>query len=182
MPVGLIDNAWGGSAAEAWVRRDIAREGSALQDADGSDRQARKPTLQSEKAKADYEAALAKWKADARKREGRRSKAAPPRSRNRRSSGSAGNARPGNIFAGVRAPDARLRHQGRDLVSGRKQRRPRLRIRASSFPFMIEQWRKEWKQGDFPFYWVQLADFIAGEAEPGDSDWAELREVADQDA
>ena len=24
VPVGLIDNAWGGSAAEAWVRREIA--------------------------------------------------------------------------------------------------------------------------------------------------------------
>ena len=34
------------------------------------------------------------------------------------------------------------------------------------FPFMIEQWRKEWKQGDFPFYWVQLADFMPETAEP----------------
>ena len=48
---------------------------------------------------------------------------------------------------------------------------------AHLFPFMIEQWRKEWKQGDFPFYWVQLADFMAEKPEPGDSDWAELREA-----
>jgi sialate O-acetylesterase len=41
---------------------------------------------------------------------------------------------------------------------------------------MIEHWRKEWKQGDFPFYWVQLADFKPEKTEPGDSDWAELRE------
>ena len=26
VPVGLIDNAWGGSAAEAWVRRDVLEE------------------------------------------------------------------------------------------------------------------------------------------------------------
>jgi sialate O-acetylesterase len=31
---------------------------------------------------------------------------------------------------------------------------------ADLFPFLIEQWRKEWNQGDFPFYWVQLADFM----------------------
>ena len=45
------------------------------------------------------------------------------------------------------------------------------------FPFMIEHWRKEWQQGDFPFYWVQLADFKAYQPEPIDSDWAELREA-----
>jgi sialate O-acetylesterase len=45
------------------------------------------------------------------------------------------------------------------------------------FPLMIDNWRKEWKQGDFPFYWVQLADFQAEKAEPSESDWAELREA-----
>jgi sialate O-acetylesterase len=45
------------------------------------------------------------------------------------------------------------------------------------FPLMIETWREDWKQGDFPFYWVQLADFMAEKPEPGDSAWAELREA-----
>jgi sialate O-acetylesterase len=45
------------------------------------------------------------------------------------------------------------------------------------FPFMIEQWRKEWAQGDFSFYWVQLADYMAEKPEPGESNWAELRET-----
>ena len=45
------------------------------------------------------------------------------------------------------------------------------------FPLMIETWRKDWGQGDFPFYWVQLADFMAEKPEPGDSAWAELREA-----
>ena len=48
---------------------------------------------------------------------------------------------------------------------------------ADLFPFLIEQWRKEWNQGDFSFYWVQLADFKAEKPLPGDSDWAELRET-----
>jgi sialate O-acetylesterase len=42
---------------------------------------------------------------------------------------------------------------------------------------MIRHWRDEWKQGDFPFYWVQLADFRDETDKPGDSDWAELREA-----
>lgn len=42
---------------------------------------------------------------------------------------------------------------------------------------MIQTWRDRWGQGDFPFYWVQLADFRAETDVPGDSDWAELREA-----
>jgi sialate O-acetylesterase len=42
---------------------------------------------------------------------------------------------------------------------------------------MIKNWRDEWAQGDFPFYWVQLADFMAEKPEPADSAWAELREA-----
>ena len=42
--------------------------------------------------------------------------------------------------------------------------------------FSSKQWRKEWNQGDFPFYWVQLADFMQEKPEPGESAWAELRE------
>ncbi len=45
------------------------------------------------------------------------------------------------------------------------------------FPLMIQDWRKQWGQGDFPFIWVQLANFKQPKEEPGDSDWAELREA-----
>ena len=39
---------------------------------------------------------------------------------------------------------------------------------------MIRNWRDDWGQGDFPFYFVQLANFMAVKNEPGDSAWAEL--------
>jgi sialate O-acetylesterase len=47
-----------------------------------------------------------------------------------------------------------------------------------AFPLMIQDWRSHWKQGDFPFYFVQLASFNAnhGTSEHGSS-WAELREA-----
>ena len=47
-----------------------------------------------------------------------------------------------------------------------------------AFPLMIQDWRNHWKQGDFPFYFVQLASFNAnhGTSEHGSS-WAELREA-----
>src|SRR5712692_7990637 len=42
---------------------------------------------------------------------------------------------------------------------------------------MIKNWRTDWKQGDFPFLIVQLAPFMKIEAEPNESQWAELREA-----
>lgn len=45
------------------------------------------------------------------------------------------------------------------------------------FPTMIRDWRVAWAQGNFPFYFVQLANWHAAPANPGESDWAELREA-----
>ena len=47
------------------------------------------------------------------------------------------------------------------------------------FPLMIQDWRNRWGQGDFPFLFVQLANFRAAKEKPGESDWAELREAQD---
>ena len=44
------------------------------------------------------------------------------------------------------------------------------------FPAMIQDWRQQWGQGDFPFLFVQLPNFGKRASEPGDSYWAELRE------
>jgi sialate O-acetylesterase len=44
-------------------------------------------------------------------------------------------------------------------------------------PVMIECWRQEWNQGDFPFLIVQLANFRKPNDKPVDSSWAELREA-----
>ena len=47
----------------------------------------------------------------------------------------------------------------------------------TAFPLLITDWRKQWNQGDFPFYFCQLANFMPKKAEAGDSAWAELREA-----
>lgn len=44
------------------------------------------------------------------------------------------------------------------------------------FTGMIEDWRRGWGLGDFPFLFVQLANFMAPVAEPAESSWALLRE------
>jgi sialate O-acetylesterase len=45
------------------------------------------------------------------------------------------------------------------------------------FPTMINDWRANWGQGDFPFLFVQLANFQKVQPQPRDDDWAELREA-----
>jgi sialate O-acetylesterase len=46
----------------------------------------------------------------------------------------------------------------------------------TSFPLLIEDWRQHWQQGDFPFYFCQLANYRTKTDQPGESVWADLRE------
>lgn len=173
VPVGLIDNAWGGSAAEAWIRRDVL-------DADSRfatlSEQWKKTEAEYDyaKIKADHEAKLEEWKkaAEAAKAEGRPAPGRPwpPQDLMK------GNHRPGNIYAGVLHPTIGYGIKGVIWYQGESNAGRAWEYR-ELFPAMITHWRKEWKQGDFPFYWVQLADYMAEKPEPGESAWAELREA-----
>ena len=45
------------------------------------------------------------------------------------------------------------------------------------FPALINDWRKQFNQGDLPFLYVQLANYMQESKTPGESDWAELRDA-----
>ena len=45
------------------------------------------------------------------------------------------------------------------------------------FPMLIKDWRQRWGQGNLPFLYVQLANYMKTEALPSESEWAELREA-----
>ena len=170
VPVGLINNAWGGSAAEAWVRRETLEKDPRFQ-ALMERTVKREAQLQSAKGKADFLAATAKWKAASEKAKAEK-KTVPPAPRD----WLVDNSRPGNIYAGMVHPTLGYGMKGVIWYQGESNAGTAYE-HATLFPFLIEQWRKEWGQGDFSFYWVQLADFRAEKAAPGESDWAELRET-----
>lgn len=44
------------------------------------------------------------------------------------------------------------------------------------FPALIKDWRNRW-DCEFPFYWVQLANFMAPARQPSESHWANLRDA-----
>jgi sialate O-acetylesterase len=48
---------------------------------------------------------------------------------------------------------------------------------AELMKLMITNWRDDWKQGDFPFLFVQLAPYMAISKDPTDTAWARLREA-----
>jgi sialate O-acetylesterase len=163
IPIGLIDDAWGGSACEAWVRRDLLEKDEKYQPLIARWEQTEK-TYDAAKAKASYDEAVAKAKAAG--------KAAP------RAAGNplTGNARPGNIYNGVLKPTIGYGIRGVIWYQGETNAGRAYQYR-DLFPLMIKSWRDEWNIGDFSFYWVQLADFMAEKSEPGESSWAELREA-----
>ncbi|MFK7736079.1 MAG: sialate O-acetylesterase [Pirellulaceae bacterium] len=158
VPIGLVNDAWGGSAADAWINRDLL-------DAD----EAYKPTLDRWKGmETQYEKLAAKSEGDLTEAE---KKQLQGLKRNMN-----GNQRPANIYNGVLKSHLGYGIKGAIWYQGESNASRGYQYR-NIFPKMISNWRDEWGQGDFPFYWVQLADFRPEQTEPGDSTWAELREA-----
>lgn len=172
VPVGLIHCSWGGSACEAWVpRAAIESDPRFAALVDGWRKREAGFDEQAERAK--HEAAMKEWrqKATEARQAGKPAPQAP-----RFNNPLGGNQRPGNLWAGMAHPIKGYGIRGAIWYQGESNAGRAAQYR-DLFPFMIEQWRKQWGQGDFPFYWVQLADYQGEPASPGDSAWAELREA-----
>jgi sialate O-acetylesterase len=173
VPIGLINDSWGGSACEAWIRRDRLAA-----DAKYAPLMKRWEQIEANypKAKAEYHAKQAEREAAAKKaraegkQQQRQGRAPSPDDLMN------GNARPGNIYNGVLKPTIGYGIKGVIWYQGESNAGRAYQYR-DLFPLMIQSWREEWGQGDFPFYWVQLADFQSEVSAPKESDWAELREA-----
>ena len=156
VPIGMINNAWGGSSCEAWVNRDVL------------------------KANSRFEGLLKRWTGMEERFANLGAKQDRIEAENKEMANlqgqMRGNARPANIYNGVLKSHIGYGIKGAIWYQGESNAGRAYQYR-DLFPQMITNWRKEWGQGDFPFYWVQLADFQAERSEPGDSDWSELREA-----
>lgn len=176
VPIGLINNAWGGSAAEAWVKREVLEKDPRFQLLMANTVK-NESVLSKPEAKQKWEADTAAWqkRSDEAKKAG---KAFAERAPSPPDQWLKGNSRPGNIYNGVLLPTIGYGIKGAIWYQG-ESNAGRAHEYGYLFPKMIEHWREEWKQGDFPFYWVQLADFMAEKADAVQataSSWAELRE------
>ena len=86
------------------------------------------------------------------------------------------NAYPSLLFNGMINPILHYGIKGAIWYQGESNANRAYRYR-DLFPLMIKDWRNHWGQGDFPFLWVQLANFMQATEEPEESHWAELREA-----
>ena len=121
IPVGLIDNAWGGSACEAWIRRDLLEQSTA---AKPYMELWRKTEAEHDPAAglAQYEQRLAKWKDRAKKLRAEK-KAAPKPPRKPRNP-LTGQHRPANLYNGVLKPVIGYGIRGAIWYQGEKQLKP----------------------------------------------------------
>lgn len=174
VPVGLIDNAWGGSSCEAWVERERLAANPEMyrplmQRWEETESQ---PDLRD--SYAEYEKAILQWQDAeiAAKKAGEAVPDQPGRPNNQM----VAQHRPANLLNGRVWPIIPYAIKGVIWYQG-ESNASRAYQYGDLFPLMIQNWRDLWGQGDFSFYWVQLADFQRETTEPVESDWAELREA-----
>lgn len=160
VPIGLVNNSWGGSAADAWIRRDLLE----------SDPKYAKTMERWKKTEANGLPRMAELEAKKNKTDKEKQEL---RGLQRQLNG---NQRPSNIYNGVLKSHLGYGIKGAIWYQGESNASRAFQYR-HVFPKMIQNWRDEWGAGEFPFYWVQLADFRDEKAEPAESDWAELREA-----
>ena len=77
---------------------------------------------------------------------------------------------PGALYNGMIAPFTNFAIRGAIWYQGESNTGNPL-LYNKTFPNMIRDWRKAWGIGDFPFYFVQLANFV------GNPGWPGLREA-----
>jgi sialate O-acetylesterase len=170
VPIAVIESAWGPSPAEAWTPRATLEKNPTLHVAlDRYDKAASGYPA----ALAAYQARLADWQsqADTAKAAG---SPAPPKPVAPLAPG--GPRAPSALFNGMISPLLRYPIRGVLWYQGESNTSDPALYR-TLFPAMIEAWRANWNEGDFPFFYAQLSGFLGRRPQPEESRWAELREA-----
>ncbi|HZJ16277.1 MAG TPA: sialate O-acetylesterase [Chthoniobacteraceae bacterium] len=177
-PVGVIHTSWGGTPAEFWTPTPIivgTPDFKHIADA------WQQTIANYPKAKEAYDKAMQEWKAavEQAKTDGK----AAPRQPNAPRGGDAFGG-PGCLYNGMIAPVLPYTIQGAIWYQGESNASAAALYR-KLFPTMILSWRMAWAKAglagsdrpDFPFLFVQLANYIPANSDPARSEWAELREA-----
>jgi sialate O-acetylesterase len=162
VPVGLIDSTWGGTPAEAWVSLDTLSADPSLMPvfatwAKMADQQADFPALLRAE-KAEDEAA-------------RQSHAELPKHSWHPAPASWD---PSWLFNAMIAPAVNFGIKGVIWYQGESNSKlDRAYMYQKVFSALIADWRRHWRQGEFPFLFTQISSFKSNETE----DWPTVREA-----
>jgi len=170
MPVGIINTSWGGTPAEAWTSQPMLEENPCFEPIVTRYREA---VANFPQIMANYKERLAKWSkaVEKAKAEGK-----PTPRRPGQPLGPGHPHSPAGLYNAMIAPLSPYTIRGAIWYQGESNASRAYQYR-ELFPTMIKSWWKAWRLGDFPFLFVQLANFREVKEEPGESDWAELREA-----
>ncbi|MBN1293487.1 MAG: sialate O-acetylesterase [Candidatus Latescibacteria bacterium] len=168
VPIGLIHSSWGGSVAEAWTSYKILESKKEL-----------KPIVENlDELKANYPGAKEQYDkqiADQQKAraEGKQitTYILPPRGPETRDW-------PSGLYNAMIYPMIPYAIKGVIWYQGESNSVRAWQYR-TLFPAMMQNWRKDWKQGNFPFLYVQLANWETESTgvTRGWGSWPELREA-----
>jgi sialate O-acetylesterase len=165
-PVGVIHTSWGGTPAESWTSKEMLASEAEF-----------KPIVERhEKFLAEYPANKAKHEEATKKwQEGGRKGQAP-----RAPQGPGHPWTPSGLYNAMIAPLEPVGVKGAIWYQGESNADRAYQYR-KLFAAMINDWRSHWGQaggdGNFSFYFVQLANYQKREPQPVESPWAELREA-----
>jgi sialate O-acetylesterase len=181
VPVGLIHSSWGGTPVETWLPESGMKANPTFFD-HWKEKQETYP-----KAKAEYDEAKKKFDAEAEKAKAEGKPAPrPPRAPD---GPEALMAAPMGLFNGMIAPLAAYTIRGAIWYQGESNaghsNRGNMALYGQLFPTMILSWRYEFaraqgvprEESEFPFLFVQLANYFPRREAPTDSYWAQVREA-----
>ena len=208
VPMGLIHTSWGGTLAEAWTSLEGLQanpELNRLADKFTNDKehlveqeakyeketlpkwQAADKKWQASEAGVNYKAEMKEWEARAKAAQAAGQPVPPqpkPKGEPRRPKSPDRDPNVSSVlYNGMIAPIVPFGIEGAIWYQGESNAGRSLEYR-TLFPALIADWRKHWSkfnpdEKEFPFIWVQLANFMARETEPvqKENGWPGLREA-----
>jgi sialate O-acetylesterase len=176
VPIGLLQCAWSGSVAEGWMSRTALEANPELrplmQKTDNTFASFTKDYLEK------YGPAIRDWMttAERAKAEGKPLPIPPTRTipQDPRLRGEAAYMAT-MMYNGQLMPLVPYALKGAIWYQGESNSGRQMEY-AKLFPAMIRNWRETWGQGDFPFLFVQLPNYMARNPKPEDGGWALMRE------
>ena len=165
VPIGLIESFWGGTPAESWTSlHSLAADASLMPVFAERSRtldDQETTTLRLQQADQEFQKAETQAKAEG--------KPAPDRPWHPDFAAWA----PSALFNGMIAPLTRFPIRGVIWYQGEANSGDRAPLYAHLFQTMIRDWRQAWDEGDFPFLFVQIANW---NTEP-EGRWPEVRDA-----
>ncbi len=171
VPVGLIHSSWGGTAVEPWTPMEALQAEPICREMLEQYQESVKKFPQ---AMQEYRQQLTRWVDQAVEARDQGRVAPPPPTA---PTGPGFRDSPAALYNAMIAPLVPFGIRGVIWYQGESNAGNAAAYRVL-FPAMIRGWRTAWKQGDFPFYFVQLANYdVTPFPHLTPEKWAELREA-----